>query len=158
MRQPASKAASRTTSKSVASAKASAGFSVEERAAMKERARELKAEKSRADGEKDVLAKIAEMKVPDRAMAKRLHAIVKANAPALAPKTWYGMPAYANQDGKIVCFFQSAQKFGTRYATFGFNESATLDDGAMWPVAFALKALTATEEKRIGALVKQAAR
>jgi uncharacterized protein YdhG (YjbR/CyaY superfamily) len=158
MRQPASKAASRTTSKSVASAKASAGFSVEERAAMKERARELKAEKSRADGEKDVLAKIAEMKAPDRAMARRLHAIVKANAPALAPKTWYGMPAYANQDGKIVCFFQSAQKFGTRYATFGFNESATLDDGAMWPVAFALKALTATEEKRIGALVKQATR
>jgi uncharacterized protein YdhG (YjbR/CyaY superfamily) len=158
MRKPASKAASRTTSKSVASAKASAGFSVEERAAMKERARELKAEKSRADGEKDVFAKIAEMKAPDRAMARRLHAIVKANAPALAPKTWYGMPAYANQDGKIVCFFQSAQKFGTRYATFGFNESATLDDGAMWPVAFALKALTATEEKRIGALVKQAAR
>jgi uncharacterized protein YdhG (YjbR/CyaY superfamily) len=158
MRKPASKAASRTTSKSVASAKASAGFSVEERAAMKERARELKAEKSRADGEKDVLAKIAEMKAPDRAMARRLHAIVKANAPALAPKTWYGMPAYANQDGKIVCFFQSAQKFGTRYATFGFNESATLDDGAMWPVAFALKALTATEEKRIGALVKQATR
>ena len=158
MRKPASKAASRTTSKSVASAKASAGFSVEERAAMKERARELKAEKSRADGESDLLAKIAEMKAPDRAMAKRLHAIVKANAPALAPKTWYGMPAYANQDGKIVCFFQSAQKFGTRYATFGFNESATLDDGAMWPVAFALKALTATEEKRIGALVKQAAR
>jgi uncharacterized protein YdhG (YjbR/CyaY superfamily) len=158
MRKPASKAASRTTSKSVASAKASAGFSIEERAAMKERARELKAEKSRADGEKDVLAKIAEMKAPDRAMARRLHAIVKANAPALAPKTWYGMPAYANQDGKIVCFFQSAQKFGTRYATFGFNESATLDDGAMWPVAFALKALTATEEKRIGALVKQATR
>jgi uncharacterized protein YdhG (YjbR/CyaY superfamily) len=158
MRKPASKAASRTTSKSVASAKAGAGFSVEERAAMKERARELKAEKSRADGEKDVLAKIAEMKAPDRAMAKRLHAIVKANAPALAPKTWYGMPAYANQDGKIVCFFQSAQKFGTRYATFGFNESATLDDGAMWPVAFALKALTATEEIRIGTLVKQAAR
>jgi uncharacterized protein YdhG (YjbR/CyaY superfamily) len=158
MRQPASKAASRTTSKSVASAKASAGFSVEERAAMKERARELKAEKSRADGEKDVLAKIAEMEAPDRAMAKRLHAIVKANAPALAPKTWYGMPAYANQDGKIVCFFQSAQKFGTRYATFGFNDSAKLDEGAMWPVAFALKALTATEEKRIGALVKQATR
>jgi uncharacterized protein YdhG (YjbR/CyaY superfamily) len=158
MRQPAKKAASKTTSKSVASSKASAGFSAGERAAMKERARELKAEKSRADGEKDVLAKIAEMKAPDRAMAKRLHAIVKANAPALAPKTWYGMPAYANQDGKIVCFFQSAQKFGTRYATFGFNESATLDDGAMWPVAFALKALTATEEKRIGTLVKQAAR
>ena len=158
MRQPAKKAASKTTSKSVASSKASAGFSAGERAAMKERARELKAEKSRADGEKDLLAKIAAMKAPDRAMATRLHAIVKAVAPALAPKTWYGMPAYANQDGKIVCFFQSAQKFGTRYATFGFNESATLDDGAMWPVAFALKALTATEEKRIGALVKQATR
>jgi uncharacterized protein YdhG (YjbR/CyaY superfamily) len=158
MRQPAKKAASKTTSKSVASSKASAGFSAGERAAMKERARELKAEKSRADGESDLLAKIAAMKAPDRAMATRLHAIVKANAPALAPKTWYGMPAYANQDGKIVCFFQSAQKFGTRYATFGFNESATLDDGAMWPVAFALKALTATEEKRIGTRVKQAAR
>jgi uncharacterized protein YdhG (YjbR/CyaY superfamily) len=158
MRQPAKKAASKTTSKSVASSKASAGFSAGERAAMKERARELKAEKSRADGEKDLLAKIAAMKAPDRAMATRLHAIVKAVAPALAPKTWYGMPAYANQDGKIVCFFQSAQKFGTRYATFGFNESATLDDGALWPVAFALKALTAVEEKRIGALVKQATR
>jgi uncharacterized protein YdhG (YjbR/CyaY superfamily) len=158
MRQPAKKAASKTTSKSVASSKASAGFTAEERAAMKERARELKAEKSRADGESDLLAKIAAMKAPDRAMATRLHAIVKANAPALAPKTWYGMPAYANQDGKIVCFFQSAQKFGTRYATFGFNDSATLDDGAMWPVAFALKALTAVEEKRIGALVKQATR
>jgi uncharacterized protein YdhG (YjbR/CyaY superfamily) len=158
MRQPAKKAASKTTRKSVASSKVSAGFTAGERAAMKERARELKAEKSRADGEKDLLAKIAAMKAPDRAMATRLHAIVKAAAPALAPKTWYGMPAYANQDGKIVCFFQSAQKFGTRYATFGFNESATLDDGAMWPVAFALKALTATEEKRIGALVKQATR
>jgi uncharacterized protein YdhG (YjbR/CyaY superfamily) len=158
MRQPAKKAASKTTSKSVASSKASAGFSAGERAAMKERARELKAEKSRADGEKDLLAKIAAMKAPDRAMATRLHAIVKATAPALVPKTWYGMPAYANQDGKIVCFFQSAQKFGTRYATFGFNESATLDDGAMWPVAFALKALTTAEEKRIGALVKQATR
>ena len=158
MRQPAKKAASKTTSKSVASGRATAGFTAEERAAMKERARELKAEKSRADGESDLLAKIAAMKAPDRAMATRLHAIVKANAPALAPKTWYGMPAYANQDGKIVCFFQGAQKFGTRYATFGFNESATLDDGAMWPVAFALKALTAAEEKRIGALVKQATR
>ena len=158
MRQPAKKAASKTTSKSVASGRATAGFTAEERAAMKERARELKTEKSRADGESDLLAKIAAMKAPDRAMATRLHAIVKANAPALAPKTWYGMPAYANQDGKIVCFFQGAQKFGTRYATFGFNESATLDDGAMWPVAFALKALTAAEEKRIGALVKQATR
>ena len=158
MRQPAKKAASKTTSKSVASGRATAGFTAEERAAMKERARELKTEKSRADGESDLLAKIAAMKAPDRAMATRLHAIVKANAPALAPKTWYGMPAYANQDGKIVCFFQGAQKFGTRYATFGFNESATLDDGAMWPVAFALKALTAAEEKRIAALVKQATR
>jgi uncharacterized protein YdhG (YjbR/CyaY superfamily) len=136
------------------------GFTDEERAAMKERAQELKAEvratKNNADGESDVLAKIAEMPEPDRAMATRLHAIIKASAPALSPKTWYGMPAYANKDGKIVCFFQSAQKFKSRYATFGFSDAANLDEGAMWPTAFALKELTAAEEARIGALVKKA--
>ena len=137
------------------------GFTDEERAAMKERARELKAEARRgkgagkADGESDLLAKIAEMKEPDRGMAERLHAIIKANAPELSPKTWYGMPAYA-KDGKVVCFFQSAQKFNARYATFGFSDTANLDEGAMWPTSFALKELTATEEARIGALVKRA--
>ena len=120
---------------------------------MRERAQELKAD--RTDGEGDVLAKIAEMPEPDRAMARRLHAIIKSSAPALSPKTWYGMPAYA-KDGKVVCFFQCAQKFNTRYATFGFSDDANLDDGAMWPTAFALKELTATEEARIGALVKKA--
>jgi uncharacterized protein YdhG (YjbR/CyaY superfamily) len=153
------------TQKSATSATAinekSKRFADEERAAMKARAQELKAEaranKNKAEGENDVLAKIAEMQEPDRAMAERLHAIVKANAPALSPKTWYGMPAYANKDGKIVCFFQTAQKFNTRYATFGFNDSANLDEGAMWPVAFALKELTAAEEARISALVKKAA-
>ena len=137
------------------------GFSAEERAAMKERARELKAEerasKDRAEGERDVLAKIAEMPEPDRVIAKRLHAIVKANAPVLSPKTWYGMPAYA-KDGKIVCFFTPAAKFKTRYATFGFNEDANLDEGAMWPTSFAVAKLTAAEEKRIAALVKKAVR
>ena len=140
--------------------KKSKGFTGEERAAMKERAKELKAEaranKSRAEGESDVLAKIAEMPEPERAMAKRLHAIITASAPDLAPKTWYGMPAYANKDGKVVCFFQSAQKFNTRYATLGFSDMATLDEGAMWPTSFALKELTATEEARISALVKKA--
>jgi uncharacterized protein YdhG (YjbR/CyaY superfamily) len=137
------------------------GLADEERAAMKERTRELKAEARRgpradkADGESAVLAKIAEMPEPDRAMAERLHAIIKASAPALSPKTWYGMPAYA-KDGKVVCFFQSAQKFNTRYATFGFNDTANLDEGAMWPTAFALTELTAADEARIGALVKQA--
>jgi uncharacterized protein YdhG (YjbR/CyaY superfamily) len=137
--------------------KRSKGFTDEERAAMKERAQELKAEarRGKADGESNVLAKIAEMPEPDRAMAERLHAIIKASAPALSPKTWYGMPAYA-KDGKIVCFFQSAHKFKSRYATFGFNDAANLDDGAMWPTSFALKELTATEEARIGALVKKA--
>ncbi len=139
--------------------KKSKGFTDEERAAMKERAQELKAEaranKDKADGESDVLAKIAEMPEPDRAMAERLHAIIKASAPALSPKTWYGMPAYA-KDGKVVCFFQSAQKFNARYATFGFSDTANLDEGAMWPTAFALKELTAAEEARIGALVKKA--
>ncbi|HEV8338763.1 MAG TPA: DUF1801 domain-containing protein [bacterium] len=133
--------------------KKSKGFTDEERAAMKERAKELKADK--ADGESAVLAKIAEMQGPDRAMAKRLHAIIKASAPALSPKTWYGMPAYA-KDGTVVCFFQSAQKFKSRYATFGFNDAANLDEGAMWPTAFALKELTAAAEARIGALVKKA--
>src|SRR5215212_162848 len=122
---------------------------------MKERAQELKAGAGTADGESDVLAKIAEMPKPDRAMAERLHAIVKASAPALSARTWYGMPAYA-KDGKVVCFFQGAQKFKTRYATFGFSDKANLDEGAMWPTAFALKELTAAEEARIGALVKKA--
>jgi uncharacterized protein YdhG (YjbR/CyaY superfamily) len=135
------------------------GFTDEERAAMKERAQELKAEarasKDRAAGESDVLAKIAEMPQNDRAMAARLHELVKSSAPDLAPKTWYGMPAYA-KDGKVVCFFQSAQKFKARYSTFGFNDTANLDEGGMWPVAFALKELTAAEEKTIGALVKRA--
>jgi uncharacterized protein YdhG (YjbR/CyaY superfamily) len=132
------------------------GFTAEERAAMKERARELKASKNKADWESDVLAKIAEMPKADRALAERFHAIVKAGAPSLSPKTWYGMPAYANDDGKIVCFFQSADKFKARYATFGFNEAANLDDGAMWPTSFALKELTAKEEAKIRALVKKA--
>jgi uncharacterized protein YdhG (YjbR/CyaY superfamily) len=137
--------------------KASKGFTDEERAAMKERAQELKAEarRGKADGESAVLAKIAEMPEPDRAMAERLHAIVKASAPALSPKTWYGMPAYA-KDGKVVCYFQSAQKFKSRYATFGFNDAANLDEGAMWPTSFALKELTTADEARIGALVKKA--
>jgi uncharacterized protein YdhG (YjbR/CyaY superfamily) len=141
--------------------KASGGFTEEERAAMREHAQEFKAATRRgqhagkADGESDVLAKIAEMPEPDRAMAERLHAIIKASAPALSPKTWYGMPAYA-RDGNVVCFFQSAQKFNTRYATFGFMHEANLDEGAMWPTAFALKELTAAAEARIGALVKKA--
>jgi len=142
------------------SVKTSAGFTDEEKVAMQERAKELKREarasKNRAEGESDLLAKIAEMPEPDRVMAQRLHAIIKVNAPALSPKTWYGMPAYANQDGKIVCFFQSAQKFNARYATFGFNDTANLDDGAMWPTSFALKELTAADEARIAALVKKA--
>ena len=136
-------------------AKKSKGFTDEERAAMKERAQELKAEAAKADGESAVLAKIAEMRGPDRAMAKRLHAIVKASAPDLSPKTWYGMPAYA-KDGKVVCFFQSAEKFKARYATLGFSDQANLDKGAMWPTSFALKELTAAEEAKIGALVKKA--
>ena len=143
--------------------KRSKGFTDEERAAMKARAEELKAEARRgprannnkADGESDVLAKIAAMPEPDRAMAKRLHAIIKASAPALSPRLWYGMPAYA-KDGSVVCFFQSAQKFKTRYATLGFSDKANLDEGAMWPTAFALKELTATERTKIAALVKQA--
>ena len=137
-----------------ASAK-STGFTAEERAAMKERAQELKAEARRADGEKALLAKIAEMPEPDRAMAERLHALIKASAPGLSPRTWYGMPAYA-KDGNVVCFFQSAGKFKARYATFGFSDKANLDEGAMWPTSFALKQLTADEEARIGALLKKA--
>jgi hypothetical protein len=158
-RKPAKKgtqqSAERTTGKT------SKGFTDEERAAMRERAQELKAAARRgpragkADGESAVLAKIAEMPERDRAMAQRLHAIIKASAPALSPRTWYGMPAYA-KDGKVVCFFQSAQKFKTRYATFGFSDKANLDEGAMWPTAFALKELTAADEARIGALVKKA--
>ena len=137
------------------------GFTDEERVAMKERVQELKAAVRRgprtdkADGESAVLAKIAEMPGPDRAMGKRLHAIIKASAPALSPRLWYGMPAYA-KDSKVVCFFQSAQKFNTRYATLGFSDAANLDENALWPVAFALKELTAAEEAKIGALVKKA--
>ncbi len=138
------------------SVKKSEGFTAEERAAMRERAKEQKAEAQKADGERAVLAKIAEMPETDRAMAERLHEIVKASAPSLSPKTWYGMPAYANKDGKVVCFFQSAEKFDARYATFGFSDVANLDEGAMWPTSFALKELTAAEEARIGALVKRA--
>jgi uncharacterized protein YdhG (YjbR/CyaY superfamily) len=123
---------------------------------MKNRAKELKAEQEKADGESAVLASFAEMTESDRTMAERLHAIIKANAPALLAKTWYGMPAYANQDGNVVCFFQPAQKFNTRYATFGFNNDAHLDDGGLWPVAYALLELTATEEAKIAALVKKA--
>lgn len=134
------------------------GFSDAERAAMKERAQELKAAEKKADGESAVLAKIAEMPEPERAMAQRLHEIITASAPVLSPKTWYGMPAYANQDGKIVCFFQSAHKFNARYATLGFNDAANLDDGAMWPTAFALKELTVAEETKIIDLVKKAVR
>jgi uncharacterized protein YdhG (YjbR/CyaY superfamily) len=152
------KSAKRTT----ATNKKSNGFTDEERAAVKERARELKAEarpgrvkKGKADGERDVLAKIAEMKGSDRAMAKRLHAIIKETAPELAPKTWYGMPAYA-KEGKVVCYFTAASKFKERYATLGFNDSANLDEGNMWPTSFALKELTPAEEKRIAALVKKA--
>lgn len=132
------------------------GFTDEERAAMRERAHELKMAAKKADGESAVLAKIAEMPESERAMAQRLHEIIIANVPTLSPRTWYGMPAYANPDGKVVCFFQSAHKFNTRYATFGFTDTANLDQGAMWPVAFALKELTTTEEVRIVALVKQA--
>lgn len=135
-------------------------FSDAERAAMKERAKELKAEsranKKREDGERDLLEKIAEMPQADRVIAEKVHELVTANAPGLFPKTWYGMPAYADQDGKIVCFFQAADKFGTRYATLGFNDTANLDDGVMWPTAFALKKIAAAEEARIAELVKKA--
>jgi uncharacterized protein YdhG (YjbR/CyaY superfamily) len=155
----AKKATQKSAKRTTTSGKASKGFTAEERAAMKERAQELKAEaradKDRAYGESAVLAKIAEMPEPDRALAERFHAIVKASAPDLSPKTWYGMPAYAKA-GKVVCFFQSAHKFKSRYATFGFSDQANLDEGAMWPTSFALKELTAAEEAKIGALVKKA--
>lgn len=141
-----------------ATKKASKGFTDEEKAAMRQRAKEEKAAMSREEGERDLLEKIGEMAAHDRAMAERLHALITATAPSLAPKTWYGMPAYANEDGKIVCFFQPAAKFKTRYATFGFNDSARLDEGGMWPVAFALMELTAADEARITALVKKAVR
>ena len=147
----------KSATSTTATSKKSKGFTDDEKAAMKNRARELKAEAEKADGESAALAAIAAMQEPDRSMAKRIHAIIKDSAPALLAKTWYGMPAYANKEGKIVCFFQTAQKFNTRYSTFGFNDSANLDEGEMWPVAFALKKLTAAEEARISALVKKAA-
>jgi hypothetical protein len=151
----------KSAKRTAATGATSAGFTDEERAAMKEHAQELKTAARRspraakADGESDVLAKIAEMPEPDRVLGERLHAIITASAPDLSPRTWYGMPAYA-KDGKVVCFFQSAQKFKTRYATLGFNDAANLDDGAMWPIAYALTELTAADEARIGALVKKA--
>jgi uncharacterized protein YdhG (YjbR/CyaY superfamily) len=153
------KAAMKGTTKSAKSTTGMArkGFTDEERAAMRERAKELKAAAGKADEESAVLAKIAAMAAPDRALGKRLHAIIKASAPGLSPKLWYGMPAYA-KDGKVVCFFQDAQKFKTRYATLGFSDEAKLDEGAMWPTAFALKELTAAEEARIGAIMKKAVR
>ena len=159
MNQPAKKSTHKPVKNTAAAGKTSKGFTDEERAAMKARVQEMKAEaranKNKAEGESDALAAIAAMREPDRAMAKRLHAIVKAIAPVLSAKTWYGMPAYAKDD-KVVCFFQSAQKFKTRYATLGFSSSAHLDEGSMWPVAFALTKLTAADEARIGALVKKA--
>jgi uncharacterized protein YdhG (YjbR/CyaY superfamily) len=151
-RKPAKKG---TQKYATSTTKRDKAFTDEERAAVKERAQEVKAEARKADGESALLAKIAEMPEPDRTMATRLHEIVKASAPALTPKTWYGMPAYA-KEGKVVCFFQSADKFKSRYATFGFNDTANLDKGAMWPTSFALKELNATEEAKIGALVKKA--
>jgi uncharacterized protein YdhG (YjbR/CyaY superfamily) len=160
-RKPAKKGTQKSANSTTAINKKAKGFTGEERAAMKERAQELKAEARRgpradkADGERAVLAKIAEMHGSERAMAQRLHALIEASAPALSPRTWYGMPAYA-KDGKVVCFFQSAQKFKSRYATFGFSDEANLDEGAMWPTSFALKELTAAEEAKIGALVKKA--
>jgi hypothetical protein len=158
-RKPARKGTQKSARSTTSIDKKSKGFTAEERAAMKERAHELKAEartnKDRASGESDVLAKIAEMPRPDRAMAKRLHAIITASAPALSPKTWYGMPAYA-KDGKVVCFFQSADKFKTRYATLGFSDRANLDEGAMWPTSYALTKLTPVDEAQIAALVKKA--
>ena len=154
MAENKNKTTKRATTKRTGSTK---GFTAAERAAMKERAKELKAEAAKADGEKALLEKVAEMKGTDRTMAKRLHAIITAAAPALSPKTWYGMPAYA-KDGKIVCFFQSAEKFDSRYATFGFSDEANIDQGAMWPTSWALKGLTAAEEKKIVALVKKAVR
>jgi uncharacterized protein YdhG (YjbR/CyaY superfamily) len=154
-RKPRTKPTRRVAKTTTATGKRLKGFTAEERAAMKERAQELKAAADKADGESAVLAKIAKMQAQDRAIGKRLHGIIKASARALSPRLWYGMPAYA-KGGKVVCFFQSAQKFKTRYATLGFNDAANLDEGALWPVAFALKELTAAEEARIAALVKKA--
>ncbi len=154
-KRPTKKGTQRSAKSSTATGKASKGFTAEERAAMKERARELKAAARGANGEREVLAKIAEMPEPDRAMATRLHEIIKASAPALSPRTWYGMPAYT-KDGKVICFFKAAHKFDSRYATFGFEDTANLDEGAMWPTSYALKKLTAADEKRIAALVKKA--
>jgi len=160
-RKPVKRATQESAKSTPATGKTLKGFTDEERAAMKDYVHEMKAHARRGpraakeDGENAVLAKIAEMQEPDRTMARRLHAIIKASAPALSPRTWYGMPAYA-KDGEVVCFFQPAQKFKTRYSTFGFSDAANLDEGALWPVAFALKALTAAEEARIGALVKRA--
>jgi uncharacterized protein YdhG (YjbR/CyaY superfamily) len=151
----------KSTKSTAATDKKSKGWTDDEKAAMRNRAQELKAEeranKNKAEGESAALAAIAAMREPDRSMAKRIHAIIKDSAPSLLAKTWYGMPSYADKDGKVVCFFQTAQKFNTRYSTFGFNDSAKLDEGAMWPVAFALKELTAAEEARIASLVKKAA-
>ena len=152
--KPTKKGTRKSTKSTGASGRASKGLTAEEKAAMRETIRERKS----PGGEKEVLAKIAEMSGSDRAMAKRIHAIVTASAPDLTPRTWYGMPAYANKDGKVVCFFQDAEKFKARYATFGFNDAANLDQGAMWPTSFALKDLTAAEEKKIRALVKKALR
>jgi uncharacterized protein YdhG (YjbR/CyaY superfamily) len=154
-RKPAKKGTKKSAKTTTASQKKSTGFTAEERAAMKERAREQRAAGRREDGERAMLAKIAEMPARDRSMAKRVHAIITASAPALEPKTWYGMPAYA-KDGKVICYFTPASKFNERYATFGFNDSANLDEGNMWPTSFALKELTTAEEKRIAALVKKA--
>ena len=160
MSQPEQKGTQESAKSTTVINKKSSGFTDDEKAAMKNRAQELKAQaradKDKAGGESAVLAAIAAMNEPDRAMAQRLHAIITASAPALSPKTWYGMPAYANKDGKVVCFFQAAQKFNTRYATLGFSDAANLDEGGMWPSYFALKELTATEEARIGSLVKKA--
>ena len=160
MSQPEQKGTQEFAKSTAVLNKKSSGFTDEEKAAMRNRAQELKAQaradKDKAGGESAVLAAIAAMKEPDRAMARRLHEIITASAPVLAPKTWYGMPAYANKDGKVVCFFQAAQKFNTRYATLGFSDVANLDEGGMWPNSFALKELTAIEEERIAALVKKA--
>jgi uncharacterized protein YdhG (YjbR/CyaY superfamily) len=153
--KPAKKGTKKAAKRTTAPRNSSTGFTTDERAAMKERAKELKAEAAKADGEETLLAAIAKMPGSDRAMAKRLHTIIKDSAPGLSPKTWYGMPAYA-KDGKVVCFFRGADKFKERYAMFGFNDSANLDKGAMWPVAFALTELTAADEKKIAALVKKA--
>ena len=153
----AAKTTAKTTGASTRTSTSSKGFTADERAAMKERAKELKAEAAKADGEKQLLEKVAELKGADKAMAKRLHELVMAAAPSLSPKTWYGMPAWA-KDGKILCFFQPADKFDARYATFGFNDGANLDQGTMWPTAWALTKLTPADEKKITALVKKAAR